>query len=703
MVKNYCLVIILAWAAIAHAQKDKDENSTDEDSEMQVLIENLLQETDEESFDFDTQFEYLEAYANNPINLNTATEKELTDFAMLTDLQIQALLEYRRQVGQIYSVYELLNIPAWDRVTIIKTLAYATIDASKIPEKFDLRRALKYGRNVIFLRQQRVVEEQKGFSPLDSGSTAQRFLGSPDRLYLRYRMSYKDKLSIGVTAEKDAGEQFFRGTNKKGFDFYSAHLFVKDIHKNIEALVIGDYQVSLGQGLAMWSGFGVRKSPAVLNIKRLSNPVRAYTSANEALFLRGVASTLQFGKRQQWEITPFVSYRGRDANVSVADTLDEEEENIDADEISSLQNFGFHRTTSEVADRNTIKMLNTGVAVKYRGQFWHIAANGVYNYLNVPLFRGNSPYQRFFFAGQSLTNMSIDYGLNKHGVQFFGETAYSSNGGVATINGLLTSLDGKVNVALLHRYYSRRYQTIFGNAFGERVGVNNESGFYLGLETNPVAGLKLTAYVDGYKFPWLTSRTALPTGGYEILARADYNITSKWSVYTQFRIETKGRNASGLEDDEYFNIIVNNTRSSWRLHGSYVVSPQLEFRSRVEFAYYKDLNKSQGVVLYQDIIYKPSFAPIRLQTRFALFDTDDYDTRIYAYENDVLFSFSVPAYYGRGVRYYFNASYDINRRLTLWLRFAQTYFSDREVISSGLAEIQGRTRSDFRVQLRYDF
>jgi Helix-hairpin-helix motif len=703
MVKIYFLIAALCSFFMVQAQNDKDNNSTDADNEMQILIENLMQDTDQETFDFDTQFEYLENYTDDPINLNTATEKELADFGMLSDIQVQSLLNYRRQFGQIYSVYELLNVPAWDKITVLKTLPYAAIDETKLAEKFNLLRALKYGRNVIFARQQRVVEQQKGFSPLDSGSTAQRYLGSPDRLYLRYRMSYKDKLSINITAEKDAGEQLFKGYNKKGFDFYSAHFYVKDIHKNVDALIIGDYQLYLGQGLAMWSGFGIRKSPAVLNVKRLANPIKPYTSANEALFLRGFASTLQFGKRQQLEITPFISYRGRDANVSLSDTLDEEQQSIEGDEISSLQNFGYHRTDSEMSDRNTIKMLNTGVTTKYRGKFWHIASNTVFNHLSLPLYRGSTPYEHFFFAGQSLLNSSLDYGMNYKGIQFFGETAISSNGGVAAINGILTSLDGKVNVALLHRYYSTRYQTFFGNAFGERVGVNNESGVYLGLETFPVAGLKISGYVDAYKFPWLTSRTALPTDGYEILARADYNTSSKWSLYTQFRHETKGRNASGLLDNEYFNIIVYNSRSSWRLHGNFVASPQFEFRSRVEFSFYKDLNKSKGVVFYQDVIYRPTFAPIKLQARLALFDTDDYDTRIYAYENDVLFSFSVPAYYGRGMRYYFNASYDINRRMTVWLRFAQTYYADRNLISSGLAEIQGAVRSDFRVQIRYDF
>jgi hypothetical protein len=94
---------------------------------------------------------------------------------------------------------------------------------------------------------------------------------------------------------------------------------------------------------------------------------------------------------------------------------------------------------------------------------------------------------------------------------------------------------------------------------------------------------------------------------------------------------------------------------------------------------------------------------LKAQVRLAFFDTDDFDTRIYAYENDVLYAFSVLPYFGQGMRYYFNLSYKINRNFSVWLRFSQTYFSDREIISSGLGQIDGRTRSEVKIQVRAKF
>ena len=172
-------------------------------------------------------------------------------------------------------------------------------------------------------------------------------------------------------------------------------------------------------------------------------------------------------------------------------------------------------------------------------------------------------------------------------------------------------------------------------------------------------------------------------------------------MYAQYRFERKGRNLSGNTTN--IDQIINHDKQNLRFHFSYNVSSQFALRSRIEFSFYQNQEFNQGFMIYQDLVFKPKVIPLKAQIRLAFFDTDNYDTRIYAYENDVLYAFSVPAYSGTGLRYYFNLSYKINRNFSVWLRFSQTYFTDRDVISSGLAEIDGRTRSEIKVQLRAKF
>ncbi len=96
---------------------------------------------------------------------------------------------------------------------------------------------------------------------------------------------------------------------------------------------------------------------------------------------------------------------------------------------------------------------------------------------------------------------------------------------------------------------------------------------------------------------------------------------------------------------------------------------------------------------------KPFSGNIRLQ----YFETDDYNSRIYAYENDVLFSYSIPAFFDKGYRYYININYDFKKKLSFWLRWTQTIYHDQTSIGSGLDEIPGNHKSEIKLQAAWSF
>ena len=128
-------------------------------------------------------------------------------------------------------------------------------------------------------------------------------------------------------------------------------------------------------------------------------------------------------------------------------------------------------------------------------------------------------------------------------------------------------------------------------------------------------------------------------------------------------------------------------------------------RSRVEYSRYTRAQRDveEGFVVYGDLIYQPKGLPVSFTGRVAYFDTETYNARIYAYENDVLYAYSFPAYFYRGTRWYAVIRYRAFKNMDIWVRFAQSYFSDRTLIGSGLDEIQGRTRTEVKVQMRLKF
>lgn len=663
------------------------------------IIEDILLNADEESdFEFNTAFEYLDAFAASPLDLNEASEADIREIGLFTDVQVLNLLQYRETVGELISIYELQAIPGLDLATIRKVVPYVTVKGHVDDYQLSIWEMITEGKNEFYHRWQTVVEEQKGYRPLPEGGTGSRYLGDQNQLYFRFKHSYGNRLSYGITAEKDRGEEFFKGSNRQGFDFYSAHFYLRNYNQTIKALAIGDYGVSLGQGLIFFTGFNYGKSAQVATIKRSGRQLRAYSSVNEVNFLRGAGATLGLG--DDVEVSLFASYQSIDGNVVEPDSAD-----IDVLEasISSLNATGLHRTEREIEDRNVIQKLTTGGSVKYKLEKGHIALNGVYHQFSKPLQSRIQPYNQFYFRGSELLNASVDYNYRLGKFNLFGETAVSENGSIATLNGLLTGLDPKVDFALLFRHYPRDYWSINSNAFAETSGTRNETGLYTGIVIRPHRDWIISAYLDMWEHPWLRFQVDAPSNGYEYRFRLTHFKKRKYTAFIEVRDEIKQRNVPIFESKS--NDILPSRRFQTRFNFSYKVSKAIELRSRVDLGFAdNEINSYQdGFAVYQDIIFKPIGFPLSFTTRYALFDTDGFQVRFYNFENNLLYTFSIPAYYNRGSRFYFNLRYKGIRNMTIEARFAQLYWSDQETIGSGLEEINGPVRTELGAQIKYQF
>src|SRR6185503_7534020 len=312
-----------------------------------------------------------------------------------------------------------------------------------------------------------VLEKSKGF---DETITGTKYLGGPQKLFFRYRYQYKDLLRYGIVGDKDAGEEFFKGAQNKGFDFYSFHLFARKIG-SIQALALGDFTVNMGQGLIQWQSLAFRKSVEVLGLKRQSTVLRPYNSAGEFNFHRGVGITIQ---KQKFEITGFVSYRKLSANF-VADTVSNEEF------ITSFLNSGYHRTKNEISDRNKLGQFAFGGNIKYKNSNWHAGINAINFNFSSPVQKRQEPYNLYAISGNSWNNYSIDYSYTHRNLHFFGEAAVDKTFSKAFLNGLLISVDPGVDISFLHRKIDPQYQAINGNAFTENTYPTNENGLFAGI------------------------------------------------------------------------------------------------------------------------------------------------------------------------------------------------------------------------------
>jgi hypothetical protein len=665
--------------------------------ENQDYIEDFIQfleSSRDVDFDFNTLYEQLEYFSRRPLDLNKATEEELAVLGLMPQ-QILEFLRYRREAGDLIAIYELQVIPGFDQKTINRILPFIKVGGDVDDFQAGLLEMATSGTNELYLRWNRFMETQDGFLEREDGRSSP-FEGDPNRFYMRYRHNHSFRLSYGFTAEKDIGEAFFTGSNPNGFDFYSAFFYLKDYKKWLRSLALGDFTISLGQGLILHSGFGGSKSAQVTNIKKMGRTIRPYSSVNETAFMRGGAATIGLGEK--WELSLFGSVRRRDANLTDTLFLD----NSAIAQFSSLQQTGFHRTEAEIADEGALRQFTTGGALKYKADRWEIGANLLYDQFDKRLQRTPQPFNRFYFNGDKLLNVSLDYTFLFRNLHFFGETARSDNGAIATLNGLFIGLDRSLDLALLVRHLPRDYQALNANVFAETAQGNNETGVYLGLEFSPSRQWNWSAYFDLYEHPWLRFQIDAPSRGHEFRSRLTYSIRRKLDVYLKVRTETKERNRPNNETKVDY--LAKERLTQGRLHISNKLNKSLELRNRIHYGLFENAEGRQnGFQFHQDVIYNPIGIPLSLTARFAIFDTDSFAVRFYSFENNLLYSFSIPAYYDQGTRFYINLRYKGIRNLTLEGRFAQTYFSQRDEVGSGFDAVEGQVRTEVAAQMKVKF
>ncbi|MCC6461966.1 MAG: helix-hairpin-helix domain-containing protein [Saprospiraceae bacterium] len=630
-----------------------------EDPATGELLENLSRDNDQvNETDAQMLLENLENLRLHPLDLNRTSREDLAALRLLNELQIENFLAYRARFGPLLNAYELQAIPGWELADIRKVQPYVQVLSGLDTRNVALAKGLYQGENELLLR----WGQQQ---PANYPKTAE---GGPNIWAMRYRHSFDNRLRFGFTAEKDAGEAFFKGSNPRGFDFYSAHFFVQNASRRVKVLALGDYSARFGQGLLLQTGFSPGKSAETTAVARGGRKLNAYGSFGESFFLRGAAGTFALGKN--WEITVLASARRRDANVlAPADTIDPEYPDL---VFSSLQTSGLHRTSSEIADEKSIREWLGAVSVTKNWKNGQVSLNGLYLEYNKPFQPTLAPYRRFAFAGQQLSGASLDYFWRRRNWYAFGEIARSDNGGMSGLNGILFAADRRVNLAVVHRALGRQYQSVYAAPFAETSGAANEQGLYLGTDVRFGRRWQINTYVDVWRHPWLRFGVNAPSVGSEYLGRLTWTPKRGVSLYALWQLEIKERDSDVAQVPG----LVENRRGRFRLHAAYKLSPAVEMRSRVEWSTFQvgSQAKSHGFLAYQEAVVRPLGSAVSGSIRYLIFDTQDYDTRVYTFENDLFSAISIPAFAGRGSRYFMNLSWRVNRWFRLEARLEQTIY-----------------------------
>lgn len=670
----FLILMLCCFAAQANSQDTR---------ELRKLISDMIESKAEQNLidmDYEEMINELVELAQNPINLNKTSKEELEQLFFLSDFQIENILFYHYNNGHFLSIYELQAIEDLDSLSIVYMQPFVSIHAPSYEKR-------KYTIGQVLARYQSLIQTPHGYYQAND-STPAAYAGSKERWMTKAQININGQIETGFTLEKDPGEKAFPNWIPQT-DFSSAYIQINKAIKPIEKIIVGDYRISFGQGLGMWTDMAFSKSTETAQIRRRAKGVSKYTSVNESSFLRGLAMDI---KHNSFNVSAFVSHKKIDANINLA--TDQSDELV-----SSIQETGYHRTTNEIENRHSINETIFGANINYKHHLFNVDG-GYYKWqINKPIQDKRHIKDIYRFKGDELSSFWLAHSVFLKNLTLFGELNWLHNTNWGIYQGATYRAGSDVIATLAYRNFSKGYNNILSNPFAESSNPAGESGIYTSIQFKPTGKLQLKAFADLFSYDWLRHNVYSPSVGFEWFAQANYRINYQNSFYLRYKSTKKEINSNS---EQIIYNIENYQKQNLRLFYSYTPNDQWSYQTQLECSHYHQDEKSEGWLFFQDLQYDMN-QYFRFSIRYVLFDIDDYNSRIYAYEPDVLYAFNIPAYMDKGTRVIFNTQVRTLKKFTIWVRWAHSNYKNKAFIGSGHQMINGNKLDEIKCQLQYRF
>ena len=647
------LFVWMSWSVLAQSGH-----------EWERYLNEVMTAEDVGSAAWEETYDLLCELRQHPMDINQATREQLEQLPFLSAQQVEEIVEYLYRYGPMKSLAELRMVRSLDdsRRRLLTYFIYVGESEDTKQRARVLNELMVTGRVPFYERR---------------GDTA-AYYGYPYRHWVRYQLTYGDRLKAGIVGSQDAGEPFFAGKNQSGYDYYSVFLQLNQ-WRRLETLVLGNYRVSMGMGLILNNSFGLGKVAMLQNMGRATSTLRAHSSRSSDGYLQGAAATVTIARGLT--ATGFISYRAMDATLNQDGSA------------ATIVTSGYHRTATELEKKNNLKNTTFGGNVRYQANGYHAGVNVVGTHLNRELKPNISAlYRQYYAQGYDFLNVSADYGYVHHRFSINGETALNRDGALATINSVSLQLGGEWSLMALYRSYSYRYTSLYANSFSDGGSVQNENGIYLGATWQPSPSWKLMAYTDYAYFPWAKYQISQASHSWDQLLQVTYS-KKHWTLGGRYRLRIRQR------DDDDKAALVTRTEHRGRISAEY--SQGWSSRTQVDFGIISFNGNERGLMVSETLGLTHRW--LRLNGGVGWFHTDSYDSRVYLYELGPLYTYSVAQFYGEGIRYWLMARANIGKRVMLTAKIGVTDYFDRSTIGSSYQQINASSQTDLDLQLRWKF
>lgn len=648
----------------------RSQTATDGGDWRQDLAEWLADEDTEEAAVAAIQ-EQMEQLAAEPLPINTATKAQLRGLGILSDAQIESIGDYIGRHGAITSAAELMAIPLIGVATARLLRHFVAFQTGSDEGAGKAMPSLKEARH------EAVATLNLPFYTTYGDRVA--FLGPRYKHSLRYRMSMKGRVEAGLVASQDAGEPFFIGRNKWGYDHFSPYFLYRG-DGVLATLAVGNYRVGIGMGLVANTNFSFGKAAQVAALGQAGQQLRPHSSRSASNYLQGAAAELRLCRGV--DATVFASSRPIDATLSG-----------DGTEIRTILTTGYHRTATEMSHKNAARHTVGGGYLSYTWGHWRIGAGGVGQVLSRRLQPDTTAiYRRHYPAGKSFWNVSAYYSCQQAHLSLRGEVATGGCGGVATAHALVYEPSARLALRLALRHYSARYGSLLANSFGNSHDARNETGALFGLTLDMGHATRMDFYTDIAHSPFPHYGISAPSWEWDNslalrrrLPRADITL--------RYRLRLRQR------DDASGTLLRTYTEQRLRLGVASNGYGMAEWRVQADAAMSRRQGNSLGVML--SAMGGLRTERLRIRATAAWFSTDDYYSRLYAVESGLRYQMYMPSFYGRGCRATLLATARLGSRLAMTARLAATKYFDRESIGTSYSRVDSSAKADIELQMVY--
>ncbi len=600
----------------------------------------------------------LQELSENPVIVNSASEDEISRLFFLTDFQVKALVDYLHSSGLLLSVFELGNIPGFDKETAELLSPFITLE-NKLKIKSSTYSASWRNRLITNI----------SYKPLSNDSS---FLGSQIKMLTKYRFT-SGKVSGGFTAEKDPGEKILYG-NPPLPDFLSAHIAYNGTGI-IRRIIVGDFSARFGQGTNINTAIRTGLSLSAPGYMAARNEIRPYTSTDENNFFRGVAGEFII---KNLGISVFCS-----GNLIDASTVSETDTSIE--QVDNIYRAGLHTSSSQLLKKDVLKDISYGINLSYNFNSFRIGLTLSQDRLSMPMInKVNVPEAIFDFHGDIGSIYTFYYNSLIKKILLFGEVSVNESFKRAVIQGVTLRPSDRFSINFLFRDYNSGFSSFHGKGPSSASVNGNEQGIIGNFSFEAAKHLFISGGVDIQRYPWLKYRCSSPSHGLKQEIRVRYLPTEKLTIEALYNYRltiSDDKECNGIPQQK--KIIARSIKGSTR----YSISDNLIIGTRIDYKV-SNPSGSRGMLLSQDVIFRFNSIPVSFWLRYSMFKTDDWDSRIYVYENDLLYSFSIPALSGEGSRSYIMVKWDIGDAAEIRLKYGITSISKSDINTENNEELK---------------